>query len=126
MSLLTTGYEWLRDQLTTQVGEEVTATFEPAVGDSFTASVISRAVIGGDEFPDSGEEIRVLRTSISVLRSVFTAEGITEAPATMFVTVHGAKWSIDMAGTDWGKVVVKLGLEREPKINEWQARRAAV
>jgi hypothetical protein len=126
MSLLTTGYTWLRDQLATQIGGAVAATFEPALGDSFTAEVISKAVIGADEFPDSGDEVRVLRTSISVLRSVFTAEGITEAPANMFVTVHGAKWSVDMAVTEWGKVVVKLGLEREPKLNEWQGRRAAV
>jgi hypothetical protein len=128
MTLLTAGYTWLRDQLATQTGEAVTATFIPADDNlpSFTSEVIARAIIGGDEFPDDGSEVRILRTAIYVARSVFTDEEITEPPVNMAVNVHGATWYIDMAVTEWGKTLVKLGLEREAKLNEWQARRATV
>lgn len=81
---------------------------------------------GSVEFSDAGQESRVLTCVVYASRSEFTAAGVTAPPVTAKVDCLGqTNWAVDMSQTEWGSARVKLGLQRQALINEWQARRNA-
>jgi hypothetical protein len=84
------------------------------------------STIRGAEQYDGLDTTKLLTTSVYLLRSQFEENGITTPPIMASIDVHDlVGWSVDMAQTEWGETLVKLGLQRETLTREWQARRNA-
>lgn len=93
-------------------------------GNTFNARGIA-GMLRGQELFDRYTS-RLLTTSLYLLRSEFEARGISTPPMMASVDVLGLEdWSVRMEDVEWGEVLVKLGIQRETLIREFQARRNA-
>lgn len=107
-------------------GDQQAVRITPKSGQPFTVDAILGLIRGAEQFSDVGQTTRLLTATVQVNRSDFDTAGITEPPMMSSVDAYGLeKWAVDMTTTEWGAVIVKLGLQRETLAREWQARRNA-
>lgn len=92
----------------------------------FTVPAVMGPIIGATEFGETGQESRLLTTVAYISRHEFTAKNVTEPPMFAAFEFGGmSKWLIELAQTDWGKGLVKIGLQRKTLAREFQGRRNA-
>lgn len=109
------------------LGDVEAVLITPASGSPFRARAIIGLVRGQSEFVDVGDETKVETASVKVLLADLVANGITSIPVTAKVEIagHSGAWSIRVSECEWGSVWVKLGLEREILVRQFQGRRNA-
>jgi hypothetical protein len=96
----------------------------PVAKEPFDVLGLPTVIRGEELFGDNGRIVRLLRMSVYIPRWQFDAEGIDEPPINSFVDVeNNGKWAIQMAETEWGEGVVKLALEQEVLLREYQGKR---
>lgn len=91
------------------------------------AETVSGIIRGAEEFTDANQESIVLTTEVHLPRSIFTDNDIANPRLIQSVDAYGLTgWVANMARTEWSAGHVRLFLERETLLREWQARRATV
>ncbi len=114
MTILESGFTWLRDQLATHAPRSsVSLTYSPPQCDAFVVDCILGEQIGGFEYvPELGDTQKVFRVPARIKTSDMITNGVTSLQKMATATVGGLDWSIDAPKSAWGPELVRLGLIR--------------
>lgn len=91
----------------------------------FSAKGIPQTVRGQELF--DSDTTKLLTTAVYIPRVAFAAQNITSPPlmATVKLGDDTRAWAVNMSETEWGAGLVKLGVQREHLVREYQAQRNA-
>lgn len=106
-------------------GREATVTYKPPSGLPFTWTVIVGAQTGVEVIDETGRVKKLVKTHVIGKASELIASGVTQLQPYAKVEAAGMEWTIDPTDTRWGTPLVRLGLEREALLREYQAQRNA-
>ncbi len=108
------------------LGEASVAEITAGSIEPFKVDAILGRIRAESKFNDIGAEIKVEVGTLRVRQQDLAAKGIVSIPVTAKIVINDTAWSVRAAESEWGTVWVKLGIEREVRIREWQARRGTV
>lgn len=103
------------DLLTALQGDAEAVKYKPPDGTLFIWTGASAGTQqGGYQHQDNGDVLRVTRCVVQGPTAVLLAKGVREIEREAVLAVWGLDWSIDAQESQWGPLVVRLGLVRRP------------